>query len=84
MRIIIATVQIPFVTGGAESHAEGLKSALVREGHEADIVTVPFNPAVPEHIPDQMLACRLLDLTEIHGTPVDRLIALLLGVSIGC
>lgn len=76
MRIIIATVQIPFVTGGAESHAEGLRDALVGEGHEATIVTVPFNPAVPERIADQMLACRMMDLTEIHGTRVDRLIAL--------
>ena len=76
MRIVIATVQIPFVSGGAESHAAGLKAALEREGHEADIVTVPFNPAVPERIADQMLACRLLDLTEIHGTQVDRLIGL--------
>jgi glycosyltransferase involved in cell wall biosynthesis len=76
VRIVIATVQIPFVTGGAESHAAGLKAALVREGHEAEIVTVPFNPAVPERIADQMLACRLLDLTEIHGTRVDRLIGL--------
>jgi glycosyltransferase involved in cell wall biosynthesis len=76
VRIIIATVQIPFVSGGAESHAEGLKAALIAAGHEADIVAVPFNPAVPERIPDQMLACRLLDLTEIHGSAVDRLIAL--------
>jgi glycosyltransferase involved in cell wall biosynthesis len=76
VRIIIATVQIPFVSGGAESHAEGLKAALIAEGHEAEIVTVPFNPAVPERIADQMLACRLFDLTEIHGTKVDRLIAL--------
>lgn len=76
MRVIIATVQIPFVSGGAESHAEGLKAALIAEGHEASIVTVPYNPAVPEQIPDQMLACRLMDLTEIHGTRVDRLIAL--------
>ena len=76
MRILIATVQIPFVSGGAEAHAEGLKSALIAAGHEADIVAVPFNPAVPERIPDQMLACRLLDLTEIHGARVDRLIAL--------
>ena len=76
MRIVIATVQIPFVSGGAESHAAGLKAALEHEGHEADIVTVPFNPAVPERIADQMLACRLLDLTEIHGTRVDRLIGL--------
>jgi glycosyltransferase involved in cell wall biosynthesis len=76
VRIIIATVQIPFVSGGAESHAEGLKAALIAAGHEADIVAVPFNPAVPERIPDQILACRLLDLTEIHGSMVDRLIAL--------
>ena len=76
MRIVVATVQIPFVSGGAESHAAGLRAALIRAGHEAEIVTVPFNPAVPERIADQMLACRLLDLTEIHGTPVDRLIAL--------
>ena len=76
MRIVIATVQIPFVTGGAESHAAGLKAALVREGHEAEIVTVPFNPAVPERIADQMLACRLLDLSEIHGARVDRVIGL--------
>ena len=76
MRIIITTVQIPFVAGGAESHAAGLKTALRAAGHEAEIVTIPFNPAVPERIPDQMLACRLLDLTEIHGAKVDRLIAL--------
>jgi len=76
VRIVIATVQIPFVSGGAESHAAGLKAALIRAGHEAEIVTVPFNPAVPERIPDQMLACRLMDLTEIHGTKVDRLIGL--------
>jgi glycosyltransferase involved in cell wall biosynthesis len=76
VRIVIATVQIPFVSGGAESHAAGLKAALEREGHEAEIVTVPFNPVEPERIADQMLACRLLDLTEIHGTRVDRLIGL--------
>jgi glycosyltransferase involved in cell wall biosynthesis len=76
VRIVIATVQIPFVSGGAESHAAGLKAALEREGHEAEIVTVPFNPAEPERIADQMLACRLFDLTEIHGTRVDRLIGL--------
>ena len=76
MRIVIATVQIPFVSGGAEAHAAGLKAALIREGHEAEIVTVPFNPAVPERIADQMLSCRLLDLSEIHGTRVDRLIGL--------
>ncbi len=41
-RILIATVQVPFIQGGAESHARGLKEALVRAGHEAEIVTMPF------------------------------------------
>lgn len=59
MRIIIATVQVPFVSGGAEALAQGLKAALIAHGHEAEIVAFPFNPAVPERIPEQMLACRL-------------------------
>ena len=42
MRIAIATVQVPFVRGGAEGLAEGLKCACIEAGHEADIVTLPF------------------------------------------
>ena len=30
MRILIATVQVPFIRGGAEIHAEGLRDALRR------------------------------------------------------
>ena len=76
MRIVIATVQVPFVFGGAEMHAIELKKAFVAEGHDTEIVTFPFNPAVPERISDQMLACRLVDLNEVHGMTVDRVIAL--------
>lgn len=76
MRVAIATVQVPFATGGAEAHAEGLRRALLAEGHEAELVTFPFNPSVPDRIPAQMLACRLIDLREIHGARIDRLIAL--------
>jgi glycosyltransferase involved in cell wall biosynthesis len=42
MRIAIATVQVPFLYGGAELHAEGLRDACREAGHEADIVTHPF------------------------------------------
>lgn len=42
MRIAIATVQVPFIRGGAEFHAKGLKEALEYAGHEADIITMPF------------------------------------------
>ena len=76
MRILIATTQVPFIRGGAEAHAEGLRDALLREGHEAEIVAVPFKWYPAEKILDHMLACRLLDLTEVAGTPVDLLIGL--------
>jgi glycosyltransferase involved in cell wall biosynthesis len=76
MRILIATTHVPFIRGGAEAHAEGLHDALVRAGHEAEIVAVPFKWYPPEKILEHMLACRLLDLTEVAGLPVDLLIGL--------
>jgi glycosyltransferase involved in cell wall biosynthesis len=76
MRVIIATVQVPFVQGGAEIHAAGLLQALTDRGHEAEIVAAPFKWYPPERVLDHMLACRLLDLTEAEGKRVDALIAL--------
>ncbi|HEX7998757.1 MAG TPA: glycosyltransferase family 4 protein [Pyrinomonadaceae bacterium] len=76
MRILIATTQVPFIRGGAEAHAEGLLEALRLEGHEAEIVAVPFKWYPAEKILDHMLACRLLDVTEYAGTPIDLLIGL--------
>ena len=72
MRILIATVQVPFIRGGAETHAEGLRDALLVAGHEAEILAIPFKWYPPEKILDHMLACQLLDVSEVAGTPVDR------------
>lgn len=76
MRILIATIQVPFVRGGAEAHAEGLRQALETAGHRAEIVAVPFKWYPPDRLLDHMLACRLFDLTEVMGSPVDLLIGL--------
>lgn len=76
MRILIATVQVPFIRGGAEVHAEGLRDALCEAGHEAEILAIPFKWYPPEKILDHILACRLLDVSEVAGTRVDRLIGL--------
>jgi glycosyltransferase involved in cell wall biosynthesis len=76
MRILIATVQVPFIRGGAEVHGEGLRDALRAAGHDVEIVAVPFKWYPPERIIDHMLACRLLDLSEVMGTAVDLLIGL--------
>lgn len=76
MRVVIATTTTPFVRGGAELLAEDLREALNVEGHEAEVVAIPFKGYPPERIPDQMLACRLWDLTESAGVPIDRVIGL--------
>ena len=76
MKILITTTQVPFVRGGAEIHAEGLRSALVREGHEAEIISIPFKWYPPERIVENIMACRLLDLTESCGSKIDRVIGL--------
>jgi glycosyltransferase involved in cell wall biosynthesis len=76
LRILIVTVRVPFVRGGAEVLAEDLRGVLMEAGHQAEIVAIPFKSYPPERIPDQMLACRLLDLSEIAGTRIDRLIGL--------
>jgi glycosyltransferase involved in cell wall biosynthesis len=76
MRILITTTQVPFIRGGAEVHAEGLRDALRRSGHEAEILAIPFKWYPPEKILDHMLACQLLDVTEVAGTKVDRVIGL--------
>jgi glycosyltransferase involved in cell wall biosynthesis/SAM-dependent methyltransferase len=75
-RILIATTQVPFVRGGAELHAEGLLRALRANGCDAEIASIPFKWYPPERLLDAMLTCRLLDLTEYHGTPIDLLIGL--------
>lgn len=75
-RIVIATVQAPFVWGGAEILAEDLKIQLIEHGHKVDIVKVPFKWYPPERIPEHIIACRLLDLTEASGESIDQVIGL--------
>jgi glycosyltransferase involved in cell wall biosynthesis len=76
MRILILTTQTPFVSGGAEILADQLRAALHTAGHEAELVAIPFKWYPPERMLDQVLSCRLLNLTESSGVPVDRVIGL--------
>lgn len=76
MKILIATTQVPFIRGGAEVHAEGLRDALRAEGHQAEIVAVPFKWYPPERILSHMMACQMLDLSEIGDTRIDLVIGL--------
>jgi glycosyltransferase involved in cell wall biosynthesis len=76
MNILICTTQVPFTTGGAESHVEGLRRALIHAGHNAEIVALPFKWYPPSEIMRSALAWRLLDLSEANGKPVDLVIGM--------
>lgn len=71
MRIALATAQAPFVSGGAELHAQDLKKALNQRGHEAEIVTMPFCDIPLTLIEDHIVAARLMDLTNSWAGQVD-------------
>lgn len=76
MKIAIANVQIPFIKGGAEKLAENLLSQLIIRGYEAEIITIPFKWYPAQNIIDSMLSAKLIDLTEVNGMKIDRVIAL--------
>jgi glycosyltransferase involved in cell wall biosynthesis len=74
--ILICTTQVPFTTGGAESHVEGLKRAFQAGGYQAEVVALPFKWYPPTEIMRGALAWRLLDLSEANGKPVDLIIGM--------
>ncbi len=73
-RILICAAQVPFVRGGAEYLVDGLRDALRERGHTVDVVSIPFAWHPPERIAEHVLAWRLLDITQVHETPVDQVI----------
>ena len=76
MNVLICTTQVPFTAGGAESHVEGLRLALVQAGYNAEVVALPFKWYPPAEIMRSALAWRLLDISEANGKPVDLLIGM--------
>ncbi len=73
-RILVLNAQVPFVSGGAERHAEGLVRELRAERHEVELVRLPFKWYPREQILLSALSWRLLDLTESDGKRVDLVI----------
>jgi len=75
-KILILNSQVPFIYGGAEYLAEKLQKKICEYGHMAEIVKIPFKWYPLERIPEQILACRLLDLTQASSEDIDILIGL--------
>jgi glycosyltransferase involved in cell wall biosynthesis len=74
--VLICTTQVPFTTGGAESHVEGLRRAFVEAGYNAEVAALPFKWYPPSEIMRGTLAWRMLDVTESNGKPVDLVVGM--------
>ncbi len=62
MKVLIASTYVPFVEGGGRIIVRDLARALRERDHEVDTVEIPFVSAW-DHMLDQMLAIRLLDVS---------------------
>lgn len=76
MKIAIVSVQVPFITGGAEYLAEECKKAFLERKINAEIVTIPFKWYPPEKILDHIKIAQLMDITEVNGEKIDKAICL--------
>ncbi len=73
-RILICHAQIPFNQGGAEILVEELRSNLIERDYNAEVIQLPFKWYPNDEIINNVLAWRLLDITEVNGVPVDLVI----------
>lgn len=76
MRILIPTVQVPFIIGGAEIHVDNLCGQIRRRGHEVELLKIPFAYTPEKIIEDSLDFSCSLDLSQIGGFEIDRVIAL--------
>lgn len=76
MKIAIATVQVPFIRGGAEILARILQETLKDKGYEADVISLPFKWYPAKALTDGMVMSQLTDLTEVNGHKIDLLIGM--------
>ncbi len=76
MRVVIATVQVPYLAGGAEALAEGLKAAIAARGHPTEIVTLPFRFFPPAEVERCAHVWEGEDLTHLNLYEPDRIVCL--------
>lgn len=73
-RICVTAPQVPYLRGGAELHTDLLVGALRAEGHDVELVTLPYVWTSNESSLEQCLAWRMVDLaTDVAG--IDLVIA---------
>lgn len=76
MNVAIATVQSPFVSGGAEYLAQGLLNALRLSGYCVDIITAPFHFGPAKKVTQSIRYWEKQNFTYFDSNKVDLVICL--------
>ncbi|MEW5973243.1 MAG: glycosyltransferase family 4 protein [Pseudomonadota bacterium] len=76
MKILVTANLAPFMTGGAEAHLEGLTHALRAQGHDVEVLRLPFTFNPEASIERLMRFTGELDMNRPNGQRIDRVISL--------
>jgi glycosyltransferase involved in cell wall biosynthesis len=76
MTVVIADVQVPFISGGGEALARGLYRALRRAGHEVELITMPFRFSPDTEVVRSVTSWEAENFDELNGYSPDVVICL--------
>lgn len=76
MRIAIATVQVPFIRGGAENLVSGLAQAVRAMGHDVEVITMPFRFAPPSEVLRSMDVWESENFECLNGYAMDVVVCI--------
>ena len=76
MNIIVTACHVPFIGGGASYHIAGLTRELENQGHQVELVRLPFQFQPESAVRATMQFSEQLDLSRPNGQSVDRVISL--------
>jgi glycosyltransferase involved in cell wall biosynthesis len=76
MNVLVASIQWPFLSGGAEVQVTGLINGLRAQGHRAEVVLLPFFPRPVVNVVTAIQVARAIEIGETNCGAIDRLITL--------
>ena len=72
--IAVCAAQVPFFSGGAEFHVQGLVDNLRSRGFDVDLINIPYKWYPRDQLLKSIEVWKMLDLRESNGKPIDMLI----------
>lgn len=74
-RVLICASTVPFTSGGAERHVEGLARAVAGAGYEVDVMEIPYAWDPPERMISSCMQWRMVDLAQPAYGRIDLVVA---------